>query len=93
MQADFVADHAMRKLGPVIISGLGRANAPEIETDREYDAAADDNLHNCVEELAAHEAVTDEGDSKQLARHHDVCEVQRHGEIGYQKGERVKHSP
>ncbi len=61
--------------------GSACADTSEPDADREYDAAADDDLHDGAGKLAAHEAVTNEGDREELTYDHRISQLERDAQI------------
>jgi hypothetical protein len=59
------------------LRGSACADTSEPDADREYDAAADDDLHDGTGKLATHEAVTNEGDCEELTYNHHISQLER----------------
>src|SRR5216684_5344340 len=78
----------------VHLSSPGSAcpDTSEPDADREYDAAADDDLHDGAGKLAAHEAVTNEGDREELTYDHRISQLERDAQIRNQEREGMKHA-
>jgi hypothetical protein len=57
--------------------GSACADTSEPDADREYDAAADDDLHDGAGKLATHEAVTNESDCEELTYNHHISQLER----------------
>src|ERR1700730_14609521 len=72
--------------------GLASADTSEPDADREYDAAADDDLHDGAGKLATHEAVTNEGDYEELTYNHRISQLERDTQIRNQEWEGMEHA-
>src|SRR5467141_2472739 len=72
--------------------GSARADTSEPDADREYDAAADDDLHDGAGKLATHEAVTNEGDCEELTYNHHISQLERDTQIRNQEWDGMEHA-